>query len=151
MSFMEPTPKEYLSALRKRAGLTQRELAAAIGISHPSYAYYESARFKLDHLPNKIVNGLMEVLLGRGEPPISRDEIMSLAERPPEQPHQNMWHDDDLPTDPSKLIDELNNIDRQTTHAIRRWLATRPDAPPEIVQLHVKATTCRQMIARSFS
>ncbi len=67
-----------LKALRNRANLTVRETADLIERRFTSFSYYEN-EYKKDALPAELVNALADVLEGRGTPPITRAEILSLG------------------------------------------------------------------------
>jgi SOS-response transcriptional repressor LexA len=67
-----------LKALRKRVPkLSVRALAQEVGWGHSSYQYYEDD-YKGEYLPWNLVQKLIEVLPGRGVPPITAAEIGAL-------------------------------------------------------------------------
>jgi repressor LexA len=70
-----------LRELRTRAGLSMERLARAIGLAGASsYQRYEDpALFTKDHLPLPMVRKLLDVLPGKGSPPISKEEVAMLA------------------------------------------------------------------------
>jgi SOS-response transcriptional repressor LexA len=69
-----------LKALRVRAHLTMAEMARAAGLKGASsWQRYESAAFTKDYLPPEVAVRLAEFLSGRGEPPITADEILTLG------------------------------------------------------------------------
>ena len=81
-----PSPSALeLKRLRERAGYSVRQLAAALrelgskyGRSPSSYVYYENDYKKL-YLPVELVDALTPLLLDRGTPPISEDQLFALA------------------------------------------------------------------------
>ena len=70
-----------LRLLRKRAGLTIQQIAKVVGFRNgSSYQHYESPRlFKRKYLPLEVAERFADALEGRGEPPIQRSEVYSLA------------------------------------------------------------------------
>lgn len=74
-----------LKRLRERAGYSVRQLAAALkaagspyGRSASTFAYYES-QFRRPYLPGDLVEGLVPLLEGRGDPPISERQVLALG------------------------------------------------------------------------
>lgn len=76
-----PSAAVALRNLRRRAGLSMRALAVELGYRNAGgYQRYESAaQFDKPHLPLSLVQRLVEVLPGRGDPPIGADEVWALA------------------------------------------------------------------------
>ncbi len=72
---------DQLRELRDRAGLSMDALAREIGYRAASgYQRYESAEhYRRKYLPVELVHKLANVLVGRGRPPITRDEVLALA------------------------------------------------------------------------
>lgn len=72
---------ERLKALRNRAGVTMREAAGAIGKKTPSgYQHYEDPnKFFRPYLPHEIIKDLIPLFVGRGEPPITEEEMWDLG------------------------------------------------------------------------
>ena len=72
---------EELRRLRQRAGLSMAELATAIGYKTASgYQRYENdQQFEKPYLPMTLTRKLVDVLEGRGDPPITNIEIMKLS------------------------------------------------------------------------
>ncbi len=69
-----------LQAIRTRAGYSQRALADAIGMAQATYATYERSRvYKQPYLPMRLVERLLPVVVGRGDPPIGEAEVYGLA------------------------------------------------------------------------
>ncbi len=70
-----------LKDLRQRAGLSMSEIAGLLGYKgSSSYQRYESADdFKKDVLPSPLVIKLIDILVGKGEPRISREEVARLG------------------------------------------------------------------------
>lgn len=75
------TVTDRLKELRERAGLVQSEIADKLGYKTQSgYQRYESAtEYDKPYLSNEIVEKLIPILQGKGHPPITLDEILSLA------------------------------------------------------------------------
>lgn len=75
-----------LLSLRRRAGLSRDQLAAELGFGRgTSLRYYEvrgKDGFKGDSLQVDLVSKLIDVLVGRGAPPITADEVAVLAKHP---------------------------------------------------------------------
>ncbi|MCG0995311.1 transcriptional regulator [Acetobacter indonesiensis] len=71
---------QRLKDLRNRAGYTVREFADALGYidKHSSYRTYETT-FKKEFLPIPMVKNMLPLLVDRGEPPITPNEVWSLA------------------------------------------------------------------------
>lgn len=69
-----------LKALRERAGYTIREFARELGYGEKfsSYRMYETS-YKKDVLPLPMVKAMVPLLGGRGEPPITANEVWNLA------------------------------------------------------------------------
>ncbi|MDH3703593.1 MAG: hypothetical protein OEU46_20025 [Alphaproteobacteria bacterium] len=74
-----------LKRLRERAQMSVRQLAVALksagskyGRSASSYAYYEN-EYKKPYLPADLVDALGPLLAGRGDPPISDQQVAALA------------------------------------------------------------------------
>jgi len=71
-----------LAALRERAGLSVREVAKALDLSDTqvsTYSSYERPAFKGPYIPMKWAQKLVPVLRGRGEPPVTAEEVLALA------------------------------------------------------------------------
>ena len=82
-----------LKRLRDHAGFSVRQLATALlraeskyGHSPSSYAYYEND-YKKPYLPADLVNALVPILTGRGDPPINEREVLVLAGTE----HDSLW------------------------------------------------------------
>ena len=74
-----------LKHLRERAGYSVRQLAAALGEagspygrSPSTFAYYES-QFRRPYLPGDLVESLVPLLEGRGDPAISERQVLALG------------------------------------------------------------------------
>jgi len=84
---------ERFRALRKRSGMTLGALAKAIGKAAASslQRYEDPEAFTKAYFPRDLTERFAEVLAGKGEPPISRAEVLSLAgldvlpETPPDE------------------------------------------------------------------
>jgi len=135
-----------LAELRKRAGLTQRELAALLEMQHSTYAYYEKPeRYKKDALPADLVARLGRELIGMGTPPIARREVAALGGLDELQDTADMEPRGRRPVlpDARQLLDELDNVDRRSLRIMRSWLAQQPDCPNELLKLEVSARRIR--------
>jgi transcriptional regulator with XRE-family HTH domain len=66
---------EKLKSLRERAGLSIRDVGAALGSSGSSYSHYEY-RYKEDHLPFRIAQQLARLYAEHG---IAAEDVMALA------------------------------------------------------------------------
>lgn len=75
------TPRELLEDLINRSGLTQTAVANLLGFSHTSgLNRYTRAQTQGDRpIAVNIVKKLLPVLVGRGNPPITAEEVMSLT------------------------------------------------------------------------
>lgn len=75
------TPRELLEDLINRSGLTQTAVANLLGFSHTSgLNRYTREQTQGDRpIAVNIVKKLLPVLVGRGNPPITTDEVMSLT------------------------------------------------------------------------
>jgi transcriptional regulator with XRE-family HTH domain len=65
-----------LKRLRKRAGMTVRDVAAELDLPHTSYAHYESPRYKKPYLPLDLAERLAVLFERHG---IGRAEVLALA------------------------------------------------------------------------
>ncbi len=75
------TPRETLRDLRTRAGVTAAEAARALGYASTNgYIQYEYEKHGDKLIPYKIVKGLLPLLVGRGTPPVTTDELISISE-----------------------------------------------------------------------
>ena len=70
-----------LRRLRQRSGLSMKALAKALGLrGASSYQRYEDETLnKTNHLRPDIVEKLARALIGRGAPPIGREEVLALS------------------------------------------------------------------------
>lgn len=82
-----------LKRLRDHAGYSVRQLATALrdanskyGHSPSSYAYYEND-YKKPYLPVDLVNALVPLMLGCGDPPITERQVLILAGTE----HDSLW------------------------------------------------------------
>lgn len=83
----ESTSARTLKALRKRVPkLSVRALATLLDMPHTTYAYYEDD-YKEPYLPLDLVKKLAAILAGRGQPPISKAEVLALAGLPDLEPN----------------------------------------------------------------
>ena len=67
-----------LKALRKRSGMSVRQLAHEMGLGPSSYSYYEDG-FKGEYLPWDVVSKLVKILPGSGNPLVTETEVQLLA------------------------------------------------------------------------
>ena len=77
----EPGPAaKALRELRMRAGFTYREMAEKMGFGEASSTYSsKELTFKGEHLPATFVNKLADVVVGRGDPEITREDVLALG------------------------------------------------------------------------
>lgn len=75
-------PRERLKALRERSGLSGSELARSLGYANPSgYFRFEQEKMQGTRpLPYEVVKRLIPILRGRGEPPITAEELLLLTD-----------------------------------------------------------------------
>ncbi len=99
---------ERLLALKARSGLTLGAIAQAAGYAGPSSI---QAMFKSDYDPEglstKVGESLFRALVGKGSPPISGNEVLSLVHMPSVRRHSGP--DDELPAVIPAVADELEN------------------------------------------
>ena len=71
---------DRLKAVRERAGYTVRDFARALGYGEKfsSYRTYETS-YKKEELPLAMVKTMLPLLVGRGDPPITPNEVWNLA------------------------------------------------------------------------
>ena len=67
-----------LKRLRERSGLSVREVASAIDRPASTYASYED-KYRKPYLPLELAKQLEAVLVGRGEPAITSNDVLALA------------------------------------------------------------------------
>ncbi|MDJ0944275.1 MAG: LexA family transcriptional regulator [Kiloniellales bacterium] len=67
-----------LKRLRERSGLSVREVAAAIERPASTYASYED-KYRKPYLPLELAKQLEAVLVGRGAPAITSNDVLALA------------------------------------------------------------------------
>lgn len=72
---------ELYAGLRKRSGVTMKVEASALGLSGPSSVqrYGKPDQYKGDYLPWDMVAKLLDLWVGKGDPPISQDEVLRLG------------------------------------------------------------------------
>ncbi len=68
-----------LKALRTRSGYSQQKLADLLSMPQSSYAAYERETYKRQFIPQELALKLEPALVGRGTPPITREEVFALA------------------------------------------------------------------------
>lgn len=67
-----------LKAIRERANVGLREMGRLIGKDASGYQYYED-RYKKPLLPRDLIDAVRPYLVGRGDPPVTIDEVNALA------------------------------------------------------------------------
>lgn len=80
--FMPINPSDIpktLRALRTRAGLGQDELARAVGYKKQSSISDYETKLRRRYVNVDVAERLANVLIGKGTPPITRQEVMDLA------------------------------------------------------------------------
>jgi DNA-binding XRE family transcriptional regulator len=79
-------PGQKLKSMRERAGVSQQECAKALGMATPSgYGRYENDatyNAKGEAIPGNIIAGVATVLVGRGYPPVTLQELMEISDSP---------------------------------------------------------------------
>ena len=75
----EQTPASAaLKSLRQISGLSIRAVADALQVPLSTYSSYERT-FKRPYLPMEIVTKLLNILVGKGNPPITSHQVLSLG------------------------------------------------------------------------
>lgn len=82
---MNENAGQRLKDLRNRAGITVREVAGILGMPYSTYGSRED-KFKKKYFPADFVEQLVPIFINRGEPKITRKEVMALA-IPPDIPN----------------------------------------------------------------
>lgn len=74
---------ERLKTMRNRAGVTMADAAKALGYKTPSgYQHYEDPKkFLQKYLPSEIIEMLIPLFVGRGQPPVTDEEVWDLGGR----------------------------------------------------------------------
>lgn len=81
MDQSETTLRDKLQLLKERSGLSLRAIAREMGYSQASSIQrYFSADYPEKGLPANFISKLLAVLPGKGDPAITRDEILALAD-----------------------------------------------------------------------
>jgi hypothetical protein len=79
-------PGQKLKSMRERAGVSQHECAKALGMATPSgYGRYENDatyNAKGEAIPGNIIAGVATVLVGKGYPPVTLQELMEISDSP---------------------------------------------------------------------
>lgn len=73
------TPGARLKQLRERAGMTHDYVSRQLDMALTTYSSYEAKKRGDALLPVPLVKGLLVVLVGRGTPAITREELIELA------------------------------------------------------------------------
>jgi hypothetical protein len=76
------TPRRMLKALRNRAGVSSTVLAEALGFgAGTGYLRYENdTRFDTRKIPYRIISVISPLLVGKGEPPVTHEELLAISE-----------------------------------------------------------------------
>ena len=139
-----------LKRLRDRAGFSVRQLAAALseanskyGHSPSSYAYYEND-YKKPYLPADLVNALVPIMSGRGDPPIDARQVLVLAGTE----HDSLWRRriefDEIP---SKI--ETSDVNAALLGDILEQLEAESETQSVHLQPHQKARLAAEIYART--
>lgn len=81
MDHPQATLRDKLQQLKERSGLSLRAIAREMGYSQASSIQrYFSADYPETGLPANFISKLLTALAGKGEPPITRGEILALAD-----------------------------------------------------------------------
>jgi len=74
---------DYFDNLKNRSGLTWPEIAKACGYKGQSsiQRYYTPGGMASDrnYLPQDIIKGLLDIMVGRGAPPITKEDVLLMA------------------------------------------------------------------------
>src|SRR5271154_4409463 len=75
--FLHDRAPAALRKMREHAGLSMDELAKAAGYKHASgiQRYEDQEAFKEQYFPLKLTKKLAQALVGRGDPPLSAEDI----------------------------------------------------------------------------
>lgn len=119
---------ERLRELRERAGLSRDALAKAIGLKgSSSYQRYETADYKKKYISVEMAENISKAICGKGNPPITHDEVMNLSGVKPASEDEQTRHlssytrtakdkaediDMFLEADPRPLLEALSSDDR---------------------------------------
>ena len=79
----DKSPGKYLKALRMRAGVSSTDLGKVLGFSNANgYLRYENNPPYTTgrKIPGRIITSIIPHLVGRGEPPVTRDELISISD-----------------------------------------------------------------------
>lgn len=81
VKLVRKAPREVLRDLRTRAGLSAAEVARKCGYSSTNgYIQYEYEAQGEKLIPYKLVKRLLPLFVGRGTPPVTEDELISISE-----------------------------------------------------------------------
>jgi hypothetical protein len=71
-------PGEVLKLLRNRAGVSSTDCGKACGFSGGAgYLRYETSA---KPIPTRVITKIIPLLLGKGEPPVTREELVSISD-----------------------------------------------------------------------
>lgn len=74
-------PRETLRDLRLRSGLSAARIAKAVGYASTNgYITHEYEKWGDKPIPAKLVEKLIPLMVGRGSPPITTDELISISD-----------------------------------------------------------------------
>jgi hypothetical protein len=73
---------QQIKAIREQAGMTMNEAAAALRYKTISgYQHYEDpTKFNQEYLPPKVAAKLIAAFVGRGNPPVTEEQILALTQ-----------------------------------------------------------------------
>ena len=77
------SPGHHLKALRMRAGVSSTDLGKALGFSNANgYLRYENNPPYTEgkKIPARIITSIIPLLVGKGEPPVTRDELVAISD-----------------------------------------------------------------------
>lgn len=80
---MARKPCEILKALRERAGLSGKECARAYNGSENQTTYFryeDQGRMRTKQIPWRLIERLIPVMVGKGEPPIRVEELVAISD-----------------------------------------------------------------------
>lgn len=134
-----PAPT-LLRSLRERAGYSLADLARACGYRGPSslQRYENPNDYTKEYLPLSLIRKLEKALVGRGDPPIEKSEVIALAGVNSDMVFHVGNTPDQLPTlrgDPGSGVVEFGNIEYV---AVGRYDARLSAGPGSITDPHAE-------------
>ena len=76
------TPRGRLRIIVRRAGLSYDRVATMMGYSHGSGVQEFFNPKNPKPIPSRIIDKMLPILVGRGDPPIKREEVFALLPEP---------------------------------------------------------------------